>query len=332
MLPSIRRYLEIKRRKLRFVFLLSIAVIFPVSLLSIYLGSSGTLPIERWNQGDPIFLLRAYRTITGILAASSLSLNGLLLQTILMNPIVDSSILGISSGAMLGTLLGYIASIKLGLYVVPAFSFLFSLAVTTAIYVLSRIGGFKILVITLGGVMISTMLTSISYMILIVNPTISRGGVAIVLGSLQFSNSTTVYYGLFSLISIMVYLLLRIGKLRKLMLGEDIARSEGIKVEEIRKESILASSISIAFVTLAVGPIGFIGLIVPHISRILVGGDPGASAVVSASLAPSLLLLADIASRIAFMPSELPVGIAMSMLGAPYFLFLLLRSVRRGER
>lgn len=329
MLPSIKKYLEFKRRRFRLVFFFSILFTIPVSLFSVYLGSSGTLPLIKWNLNDPIFLLRFYRTFTGIFASSSLSLNGLVLQTILLNPIVDSSILGISSGAMLGTLLGYIVSIKLGFYVVPIFSLILSLVVTVSIYILSKAGGFRILVIALGGVMISTLLTSLSYLILIVSPTISRGGISIVLGSLQFSDSTTVYFSLLSFITISFYLLFRVGRLRKMLLGEDIAGSAGINVEKIRKESVLITSISITFVTLAVGPIGFIGLITPHISRILVGGDPGSSALISASLAPIILLLADIISRVAFMPSEIPVGVVMSLLGAPFFLFLLLKSTKR---
>jgi len=325
---SLKSYLERKRRYFIFLFFSSLLMIFPASLLSIWIGSSGLLPLNSWSMSQPVFELRLYRTLTAIFAAVSLSLNGLILQTVLVNPIVDSSILGISSGAMLGMLLGYYLSIRTGIYLAPLASFTVSILVTAVVYFLSRIGGFRVLVIALSGIMISTMLTSLSYLILIVNPTISRGGVAVVLGSLQFSNANTVAYSLLSSAVVLFYLLARVGSLRKMMLGEELAKSVGIDTESLRKESIIASSISITLVTLAVGPIGFIGLIVPHISRILVGGDPGASAAISSALAPTILLSADVASRVAFMPSEIPVGIIMSMLGAPFFLFLLIKSAR----
>ncbi|MEM3228915.1 MAG: iron ABC transporter permease [Fervidicoccaceae archaeon] len=326
---SLFEYLRDKKRRL-FIFLaISFFLLIPVLFMSILVGSSGILPISRWKTTDPIFELRIYRTITAFLSASVLSLNGLILQTILVNPLVDSSILGISSGAMLGTLLGYIVSMEIGMYVAPALSFIFSLFAAGLIYGISKLGGFRILIIALSGVMISTMMTSISYIILLMEPALSRGGIAFVLGSLQFSDEKTVLLSLVSLVIIASYIYLRVGALRKLMIGEDLALSSGINVRNVRKESIVVSSISISLVTLAVGPIGFVGLIIPHVSRIIVGGDPGAVSTLSFLLGPLLLISADVASRIAFMPSELPVGIAMSILGAPFFLFLLVRSMRR---
>uniref|UniRef100_A0A7J3SM32 Iron ABC transporter permease n=1 Tax=Fervidicoccus fontis TaxID=683846 RepID=A0A7J3SM32_9CREN len=326
---SIEDYVEKKRKRLKLLILTALFSLVPVFWLSLYLGSSGPLPMWRWHLDDPIFQLRIYRTLTAFFSAASLALNGLLLQNLLANPLIDSSILGISSGSTLGMLTGYIISAKLGLYIAPIVSLIFSLATMMLVYGLSKMGGFRILVVALSGVMVSTMLTSISYLLILVNPAISKGGVALVLGSLGYSDTWSVYLSLASFSVIAGHQMLRVGNIRKILLGEDLARASGINVERIRKESLIVSSLSISLVTLSVGPIGFIGLIIPHISRIAVGGDPGACSITSTLWGPVLLICADIISRVAFMPSELPVGITMSIIGAPFFLFLLIKSMRR---
>ena len=118
--------------------------------------------------------------------------------------------------------------------------------------------------------------------------------------------------------------------LNALLLGESEARHLGVDVERVKRELVLLTALGVGACVAAAGLIGFVGLVVPHLVRLLLGADHRRVLPVSMLLGASLLLLADVGARLLIAPAELPLGIITALLGAPFFLALLMRAQRRG--
>ncbi len=290
------------------------------------MGSGGIL--SSFSLSNALFRLRLYRTFTGLAVGATLGISGLLLQAMLRNPLADPFILGISSGSAFGSLLGVYFSIMTGHRLLETFSFLGALLSFAITYLLSMKTGFRILSITLSGIMVSTLFSNLVLIVLLVSPFKIPGGVSWFFGQLALSSKETLVATLAGLMPLLVYAVLKLPALRAIMIGDEYAESLGYNTRALRREILIVTSWSIALSTAGVGPIGFVGIIVPHISRMLTGGDPGAVYVNTLLLAPSILLLGDVIARIAFIPQELPVGVIMSVMGAPFFIYLLLRTSR----
>ncbi len=327
-MKTLREYTSTSWHRFKRFLTISLILLLLTFVSSIIFGSTGVL--KTLDTSNIIFQIRFYRTITGLNIGIILGITGLLLQTMLRNPLVDPYILGISSGAALGSIIGIFISLKTGLHTIEAFSFIGAVTAFTITYTISRKTGFKPLVIILSGIMVSTVLSSIVMLIILLNPFNIHGGVSWVFGQLQLSNNDSCIITFIGLVPLLIYTYIRLPQLRHILLGDEHAKALGINVIKIRNEILLITSWSIALSAAPIGPIGFVGLIIPHISRILVGGDLGASLLLTIVLAPTLLLAGDIGARTIFAPSELPVGIIMSLIGAPFFLYLLLR-VQRGK-
>ena len=145
------------------------------------------------------------------------------------------------------------------------------------------------------------------------------------LGSLNGASYARLWPLLLITIAVALWLPRRAKALNALLLGESEARHLGFDVERIKRELVVCTALGVGAAVAATGLIGFIGLVVPHLMRLLVGPDHRLLLPASALAGGSLLLLADVAARLVIAPAELPIGIVTALLGAPFFLYLLLR-------
>lgn len=297
----------------------SLLILLAVSVaLALFTG-----PVELTKN---IFLLRAMRALTGIIAGAGLASCGAAFQAILRNPLAEPYILGVSSGSGLGAVL---AALFFGAGVfLPFPAFLGAAATIFLVYSLSRTAG-KISVhgLLLSGVMINIMFSSfILFLISTARTPILHDSMWWLLGNLQlFDRNLLIIASITTLCGIAVFLAYS-KELDAISLGEEEAIHLGIDTEKIKRLIFISASLMTAGLVSACGLIGFVGLIVPHMARTIVGPNHKRLIPASAILGASLLVLSDTIAKIIMQPVEIPVGVVTALLGGPFFLFLLKRS------
>ncbi len=324
-------YFLLQRKKVMGYGLLFFLLLFLLVLISLAFGSSGYIPVSSlFNEGKNRIILeiRIYRTIAGVLVGIILGLAGLHLQNILRNPLVDPYIIGVSAGGLLGSLVGVLLGFLFGPYSIVLFSFSGALLALFLTYSIGKFSGFSEIGIVLGGVIVSILFSSISVILFFLFPEKLRGGFAWFFGSLSLSTRLAVILQIIGVLPLLAFSFARIGWMRNYIVGNEYALSKGTNIFRLRRETLLIVAWSVSTTTSTVGPIGFLGLIAPHIARMIVGGDIGFSLLLALLLSPTLLLGADVVMRIIFSPLELPVGIITSIIGAPVFLYLLIKTYR----
>jgi iron complex transport system permease protein len=274
--------------------------------------------------------VRLPRVLLAALVGASLSVAGVALQGLLGNPLADPYTIGVSSGAAVGaglaTLLGF-AAVAGGLGQ-SGLAFAGALLAMLLVFSLSRIGGrLHTASFLLSGIVAGSFLWAIVTLLLALAREDQRTILLFLMGRFSDAQWPQVYL-LFPVFVVSVVLFQRAGRsLDAFAFGEDIARSLGVEVERF-KIGILALSALCTAVTVSVsGIIGFVGLIVPHLARSLVGPPHRGVIPVAALLGASLLILADILARTIRPGEELPVGVITALLGAPFFLVLLRRQM-----
>lgn len=271
--------------------------------------------------------LRLPRLVMAMEVGACLAVAGALLQAVMRNPLADPGIIGVSAGAATAAttvLLLYPAMLS----AVPLFAFGGAALACVLIYVLAWRGGVDPVRIILSGVAINTVLGAYTSFLQMLNSDNLSNVLAFMNGSLSGGSWDEVYV-------ITAYaslgLVLAFGCIKSaniLQLGDDVARSLGVNVSVVR---ILLSAVGafLAAATVAVaGMIGFIGLVVPHIARMLVGSDYRALLPVSTLLGAVMLLAADTLGRTMITGMEIPVGIVMAATGGPFFLYMLRKKGR----
>lgn len=271
--------------------------------------------------------IRIPRVVAGIIAGIGLSVSGVLIQTVTGNDLASPNIIGINSGAGFMTIL-MLCFFPALFHTLPLFAFLGALFTTLIIVLLSKkIGTSKVNIILIGIAITTILNAGISFISLLDTEVISTynyfsiGGLSGI--SLKQLIVPTILIILSSIIAILIS-----HKLEVLTLGDDIAGSLGIKVKSLRIISLILASILAASVVSFAGLLGFVGLIVPHITRKIVGNKPKMVICFSMLIGSILVVLADLFGRTILAPTEIPVGIVMSVIGAPFFLILLLRGNR----
>lgn len=313
--------------------LLRLALLAGLLLLAMALALAlGSLPLslaELWavlhGQGSPlahsiVFELRLPRMLQAMLVGGLLSLAGWQMQLLLRNPLADPYILGISSGAALAGLLGLLLGVS-GLWL-NLWSGLGAGASLLLLLLLAGRSSSERLLLT--GVMLSSLCVSGVSLILSLAPGERlRGMLFWLMGDL----SQPVPYWpllLILLVSAIISAVLHLP-LAILSQGETLAYSLGVAIRPLRLLLLLLASLLTASAVMTAGSIGFIGMAVPHLARLLCGTALPAQLAGSLLLGPTLLLLADTASRTLFAPLQIPVGVCTALFGAPVFLWLLYR-------
>ncbi len=278
--------------------------------------------------------IRLPRTLLGCAAGAVLALCGVAMQGLFRNPLADPGLVGVSSGAALGAAAAIVGSTFVPAlpqvwqpYVLSMFAFLGGLAVTLLVYRLGRRDGqTRVATMLLAGIALTALAGAIvGLLTYLADDTTLRSLTFWNLGSLNGAS----YAGLWPLLLITLavggWLPRRATALNALLLGESEARHLGFDVERIKRELVVCTALGVGAAVAAAGLIGFVGLVVPHLMRLLVGPDHRLLLPASALAGATLLLLADVAARLVIAPAELPIGIVTALLGAPFFLFLLLR-------
>ena len=304
------------------------------ALAGLLLGSQSYTPTELltglWaGGGDPVFrillFVRLPRVLGSVLAGAALALSGMLLQSVLNNPMASPNIIGVNAGA---GFFGMLAGALLPGFTAPA-AFLGALFTSLFIFLLAKKAGLSRTTLILAGVAVNAILNAGVQALNTLFPELAIGS-GFMTGS--FSGVTLASLGKagWYLAAGAVLALFLTGELNVLRLGEESAAALGMPVGRVRFLAILAAALLAGGAVSFAGLLGFAGLLVPHMARRLLGSDhrwlfPGCIL-----LGGSLVSLCDTLSRVLFAPFELPVGILLAALGGPFFLWLLLR--RKGRR
>lgn len=269
-----------------------------------------------------IMEIRLPRIVISILIGGLLAISGVILQSILKNPLADPFITGISSGAALGASIAIIS----GFFNITFFAFLTSFLTMLFIYRIALINGkINIISLLLIGVMTGSFLSSV---VMLLSAVFNRDLVKVLFWLMGDLSGCNIFYVNVTLIfSIIIFLLCFIFSydLNILSLGEEEAKTLGVNVEFVKGYYFILSSIIVAFCVSLSGVIGFIGLVVPHIMRYFVGFDTRFLLPASFLGGGLFLLLADTLARSLFLPGEIPVGIITGLIGAPVFILLVLK-------
>ncbi len=271
-----------------------------------------------------IWNVRLPRTITASLVGTCLALSGCILQGVMRNPLASPNIIGVSSGAGLMTLVVLIIFPDY-YYLAPLGAFTGALLATLFIYFLAWKEGAATTRLILAGVAVSSLLGAGNNAIMTFYPDKVSGVIGFMVGGLSSTNWKHVDMILPYAIMGMILLLFISNKLNILLLGDEVATGLGLNVEATRFLFIIISSLLAGAAVSVVGLLGFVGLIVPHITRLFIGSDYKYLLPASIFTGSAVVVLCDTLARVMFAPVEIPVGIIMSALGAPFFLYLLRR-------
>ncbi len=280
-----------------------------------------------------VWELRLPRTLLAVLVGAMLAQSGAAMQGLFRNPLADPGIIGVSAGAAVGAVLAiYFSPVSASWWTVPLASFGAGFACSLLIYRLARASlGTSVLVLLLAGIAISALAGSLIGLIsYIADDSRLRDLTLWQMGSLAAADGTRVWLALLVAVAIAIRFQQRAAALNALLLGEAEARHLGIDVESLKRELILLVALGVGLSVACAGVIGFVGLVVPHMVRSLNGPDHRSLLPLAGLGGALLLLLADITSRLVIQPAELPVGLVTALLGAPFFILLLLQQKERG--
>lgn len=286
-------------------------------------GSTPSLLADRL-----IWLLRCPRVLLGFVVGAALAIAGVAMQALVRNEMADPFVLGISSGASVTATLGMMFGVFqfLGQFSLALSAFIGALLTTLLVYSLSRYHH-KIIIsqLLLSGLVISMMLEGVTKIITLSAPNALglHNAEFWMSGSLAGAKWEYLTLPLVLIVATGAYLMLHYRTLNVMLLGESSALSLGVNIHFFQKMLMLISSLLVAATISVSGVIGFVGLICPHLARLLVGGDHKRVLPISALLGGILVVWTDVLARTLFAPEELPIGALTALLGGPVFIMLL---------
>lgn len=325
--------------KLRNRAVLAVACLL-LAALTPFMGMSFIPPAALLESGSPdaevFWSLRLPRAVAAFLAGAGLSVSGMVFQAMFRNPLATPFTLGVSSGAAFGASLYFrfgVAFSLLGLAGSLCFALLGCLLSMTLVYVITRArGGFSTSVMLLAGVIINFFFSSLVMFVQYwSNAQDSLQIVHWLMGSLSGLQAARLADLAFVVIVGALIIRRMVLELDLLTAGEDLAASRGVAVRRTRITAFVVSSIMVGAVVSLAGPIGFVGMMVPHICRLWLGWSHRLLLPASFLLGGCFLTLCDLMARSILAPAELPIGIITAMIGAPFFLWTLFRSNKCGE-
>ncbi len=325
-------------RKSYAILLLGVGIVVLTVLLAPAIGSTPVRFNELWQYlhgqeetgGVIVFQLRLPRVLLALLVGGALSVAGAVLQALLRNPLATPYTLGISSGGALGAVvaikMGWVVTL-LGFTSVQLLAFVGSLATIVLVYILAnRWMAFSVYALILIGVTLSFFFSALILLIhYLADFTQTQQMIRWMMGGLDI----IAYPQLLGIFPVVIVLLLYIWRLSAslnlISFSADIAATKGVEVGTVQKQTFVAASLLTGSVVALSGPIGFVGLIVPHFLRLLIGPDLRFLIPAGALWGGVFLTWADTLARTVMAPVNLPVGIITALLGGPFFLYLLLR-------
>ncbi len=273
--------------------------------------------------------IRIPRVLLGIAVGGSLSLAGVLLQGVYRNPLVEPYTMGISGGASLGVAFAIVFGLHslIGSFVLPLAGFVGSFLIIFLVYTIStHRGRINIQTMLLTGVMISFIASSSMMFLMAITSSENLYGIIFwIMGSLDEPDMSLIYFTLIVSIVSLLASYLFVQPLNALRLGEEKAKHLGINTDVAIKLLFLLSSLLAGVCVAVAGVIGFVGLIIPHLMRLLVGSDYRILLVTSFLSGSIFLVLSDVIARTIISPNELPIGVITGIVGGIVFLLMMSR-------
>jgi iron complex transport system permease protein len=317
-----------------FVFTLAVLVFTPtVGSTPISLARAFDRSIA-WNanvDAQIFFVARLPRVLSGALVGATLAAAGVVLQAMLRNPLATPFTLGVSAGAALGAMIAIALGLDLGalgMSSVPIASFAGSLLAIGIVYWLatSQRRGLSTNVLLLAGVTLNSFFSALILFVQYLSDfTQSFRAVRWMMGDLDVGNYTPILAALPFLVAAFAVFALLPRTLNLLTMGEDVAAARGVDVTRAQRWAFLSASLATGAAVSLGGPIGFIGIIVPHLVRLMVGSDHRVVLPAAALFGAAFTVLCDLVARTIMAPLELPVGIITALIGGPFFLWLLVK-------
>jgi len=311
--------LQIKGVVKEYPFILLLLFLFIFIGASIFIGTAQTNEFV-------IVHLRIPRIVMSVFAGASLALCGAIFQSIFRNPICDPYILGISSGASIGAALAFILGLDFYLFGVTSFALItafFTLLLMLGIVQFSNIKSSYIML--LAGILLNFLMASVLTLLIVLNHQEMQKIIFWTMGSFATVSYPDLYFFIPIFIICTFFTFLFSKDLNIMQLGDAQAQSLGVNTQRITYTMLLISSILIAATVSICGVIGFIGLIIPHLARIIWGNNTKHLFAFSLILGAGFMLIADSLARVLVTHSELPVGSITALIGAPYFIYILAR-------
>lgn len=318
------------------------AVLVVLCLLSLALGAAG-IPLDQVVRalfGDApspfvenvVWSARVPRTAVGLAAGAALGLSGALMQALTRNPLADPGVLGVSAGASFAIVLAVGVFGVGSFYGYVWFAFAGALAASVLVYLLGGLGrsGLTPVKLALAGVAVTSLLSSLTSAVALTDPDALDRYRFWSAGSMADQDGATVLRILPFVAVGAVLALACAPALNSLALGDDVAASLGRRLGLVRLQGVAAVTLLTGAAVAVIGPVVFIGLIVPHIARVLaqsagIGPDHRRLLPLSAVLAPCLLLAADIVGRLVARPTEIQAGVVVAFIGGPFFIAMVRR-------
>lgn len=278
--------------------------------------------------------IRLPRTLLGLAVGAVLALSGVAMQGLFRNPLADPGLVGVAAGAAVGAAVAIVGGAWFGgmpdafaPYLLSFCAFVGGLGVTALVYRLGRRDGqTNVATMLLAGVAMTALGgAAVGLFSYLADDATLRTLTFWNLGSLNGASYERLWPLLLVAVAVAVWLPRRAKALNALLLGESEARHLGVDVERLKRELVFCTALGVGAAVAAAGLIGFIGLVVPHLVRLLAGPDHRVVLPASLLAGGVLMLFADLAARPLLAPAELPIGIVTAFIGAPFFLFLLMR-------
>lgn len=285
---------------------------------------------------DIIWGVRMPRVLLGAFAGMALAMVGVIMQATIQNPLGDPYILGLSSGASLGATFSILIGFSgvLSSFGAPLGAFLGALIASIFVYFLAKIGGritpFKMI---LAGMVISSICSSLTSLIIFLSK--DNEGIRTVnfwmMGSLAGAEWSNIVLPIAISVIPLIYFFTQYRNLNLMVLGDETSITLGLNIEKHRKIYMILSSLITGVIVSVCGTIGFVGIMIPHIVRLIFGTDHKTLLPFSALVGAIFLIWADIIARCAITNMELPIGIITSVIGAPFLLWLMVKGTREKE-
>lgn len=320
-------------------FWLIVALALPALAACVLSGATGLgLPDWHTDTGMAILRLRLFRVAAGFAVGAALAASGVLMQAVLRNPLAEPYLLGVSGGAGLGAALAILTGLGaltggagmamiLGAFTIPVSAFIGATMALLIVYALSREGGsIAIYTLVLCGIIVSAICSSLLTTLVAMAPVEGMHSVFWwTLGNLEVTSEALFFVCLAGMAIGCVAGMALARDLDAIALGEEMAHHVGVRTNTTITITLAAATLMTASAVAMAGLIGFVGLIVPHVTRRLVGAGHRRLIPLSAIAGGVFLAVADAIGRIAMAPREIPIGVITALAGGPFFLFLLRR-------
>jgi iron complex transport system permease protein len=330
-----RRVLAVLTLALLGAILLAVAVgavwVSPLTTLRILVWKLGLIdrPEDITRPAEVIVLqLRLPRVLLAGIVGAALAASGAVFQGLFRNPMADPAIIGVSSGAALGAILVIVTvgAGSLGALAVPAAAFAGAMATALVVYRLARIGpAVHVATLLLAGIAVAAVISALMSLVMSLSGEEIRNIYSWLVGGLVAQGWRSIAIVVPVVALGLAGAALVAHPLNLVALGEERAAQLGVSVDVLKGRAIAVGALLAAAAVSVAGIIGFVGLMTPHLLRLVVGADHRRLVPASALGGAILLILADLVARTVIAPAELPVGVVTALLGGPFFLFLLRR-------